>query len=129
MRFDIEESFLDDQSNGWNVQKSQIRSVWDLSRRWFIVAIATLFVTAQGIQVVTDNKRRWVDTHWSRGNSYFRIGWDWLKTAVMTGWHIICRVSFSSNRDADPVVVSRQHHEQQTYRFEFKVLTYAYDPD
>ncbi len=26
-RFDIEENFLDDQSNGWNVQKSQIRSV------------------------------------------------------------------------------------------------------
>ncbi len=26
LRFDIEESFLDDESNGWNVQKSHIRS-------------------------------------------------------------------------------------------------------
>ncbi|WP_293112090.1 hypothetical protein [Moorena sp. SIO4G3] len=32
LRFDIEENFLDDQSNGWNVQKSQIRSVPALSR-------------------------------------------------------------------------------------------------
>ena len=32
LRFDIEESFLDDQSNGWNFQKSQIRSVCELSR-------------------------------------------------------------------------------------------------
>lgn len=129
LRFDIEESFLDDQSNGWNVQKSQIRSVCDLSRLWFILAIATLFVTAQGIQVVADGKRRWVDPHWFRGNSYFRMGWDWLKAAAVSGWSIVRNVSFSSNQDPDPVVVSRQHHEQQTYRFEFKVLTYAYAPD
>jgi hypothetical protein len=32
LRFDIEESFLDDQSNGWNIQKSEIRSVCALSR-------------------------------------------------------------------------------------------------
>ncbi|WP_293085661.1 hypothetical protein [Moorena sp. SIO4A1] len=27
LRFDIEEAFLDDQSNGWNIQKSEIRCV------------------------------------------------------------------------------------------------------
>jgi hypothetical protein len=36
LRFDIEETFLDDQSNGWNVQKSGIRSVSALSRLWLI---------------------------------------------------------------------------------------------
>ncbi|WP_293037428.1 transposase [Moorena sp. SIO1F2] len=46
LRFDIEENFLDDQSNGWNVQKSEIRSVSALSRLWFILAVATLYVTA-----------------------------------------------------------------------------------
>jgi len=47
LRFDIEEAFLDDQSNGWNLQKSEIRSVCALSRLCFILAIATLYVTAQ----------------------------------------------------------------------------------
>jgi hypothetical protein len=32
LRFDIEEAFLDDQSNGWNLQKSEVRSVCALSR-------------------------------------------------------------------------------------------------
>ena len=47
LRFDIValasrrvENFLDDQSNGWNVQKSELRSVCALSRLWFILAVA-----------------------------------------------------------------------------------------
>jgi hypothetical protein len=92
LRFDIEENFLDDQSNGWNVQKSELRSVCALSRLWFILAVATLYVTAQGVEVVKSGKRRWVDPHWFRGNSYFRIGWDWVKTALETGWRLIRRV-------------------------------------
>ncbi|MEM9093154.1 MAG: transposase [Cyanobacteria bacterium P01_F01_bin.53] len=129
LRFDIEESFLDDQSNGWNVQKSQIRSVCDLSRLWFILAIATLFVTAQGGQVVANKQRRWVDPHWFRGNSYFRIGWDWLKASALNGWHIIQNVTFFSHRDPEPAIVSRKHHEKHAYRLEFKVFTYDYAAD
>jgi hypothetical protein len=79
LRFDIEENFLDDQSNGWNVQKSQLRSVCALSRLWFILALATLYVTAQGVEVVESGKRRWVDPHWFRGNSYFASGGTGLK--------------------------------------------------
>jgi len=51
-------------------------------------AIATLYVTAQGVEVVATGKRRWVDTHWFRGNSYFRIGWQWVKTALECGWQL-----------------------------------------
>ena len=39
LRFDIEENFLDDQSSGWNVQRSIIRDVCALSRLWFILAV------------------------------------------------------------------------------------------
>ncbi|XHX75904.1 MAG: hypothetical protein RBJ76_15790 [Stenomitos frigidus ULC029] len=46
LRFDIEGNFWDDQSNGWNVQKSANRSVPALSKLWFILAVATLDVTA-----------------------------------------------------------------------------------
>ena len=71
LRFDIEESFLDDQSGGWNLQKAEIRSVCALSRLFFILAVATLYVTAQGVDVVASGQRRRVDPHWFRGNSYF----------------------------------------------------------
>jgi uncharacterized protein (UPF0128 family) len=48
MGFDIEENFLDDQSSGWNLQRSEIRDVPALSRLCLLLAIATLYVTAQG---------------------------------------------------------------------------------
>jgi hypothetical protein len=38
----------------------------------FIMAVATLFATSQGLAVVDGGHRRWVDTHWFRGNSYFQ---------------------------------------------------------
>ena len=95
----LQENFLDDQSAGWNVQRSMIRDVCALSRLWFILAIATLYVTAQGVEVVLAGKRRWVDTHWFRGNSYFRIGWDWVKAALLNTWKLLHDVTFSSNQD------------------------------
>ncbi len=129
LRFDIEEAFLDDQSNGWNMQKSQVRSVCALSRLWFILALATLYVTAQGTEVVETGKRRCIDTHWFRGNSYFRIGWDWIKTALFNGWQLIRQVRFTSNHDPEPVIASRLQHAKRTFRLEFKVSTFQYSPE
>ena len=128
MRFDIEENFLDDQSNGWNMQKSEVRSVCALSRLWFILAVATLYVTAQGLAVVESGKRRWVDPHWFRGNSYFRIGTEWVKAASEHGWRLIRHVRFTHNRDPEPAMASRKQHDQRTYRIEFKIRNhYAAD--
>lgn len=127
LRFDIEENFLDDRSAGWNVQRSMIRDVCALSRLWFILSVATLYVSAQGVQVVDSGKRRWVDTHWFRGNSYFRIGWDWVKAALLNGWKLICSVTFSSHHDPTPAIASVKQHEQQFYQLEFQVKTYSYD--
>ena len=59
LRFDIEALFKDEQSSGWNLRKSEIRSVCDLSRLCFILVLATLYVTAQGVDVVEQGKRRW----------------------------------------------------------------------
>ncbi len=125
-RFEIEEAFLDDQSNGWNLQKSQIRSLCALSRLWFLLAIATLYVTAQGVEVVASGKRRWVDPHWFRGNSYFRMGWDWVKAALEQGWTLIERVLFTHNRDPYPAMASRKQYQQSTYQIEFKIHTYSF---
>ena len=126
LRFDIEENFLDDQSNGWNIQRSEIRSVVALSRLWFILALATLYVTAQGDAVVASGRRRWIDTHWSRGNSYFRIGWEWVKASWQKGWELICQVRFISNHDPQPAIASRKQDEKYRYRFEFQIQTFSY---
>ena len=129
LRFDIEEGFLDDQSNGWNLQRSEIRSVTDLSRLWFILAVATLYVTAQGLAVVASGRRRWVDTHWFRSNSYFRIGLEWAKAALVNGWQLIQQVVFTSHRDPEPAIASRQQHYKKAYRLDFKVITVKFLPD
>ena len=126
-RFDIEETFLDDQSSGWNIQKSELRDVCALSRLWFILALATLYVTAQGVTVVESDNRRRVDTHWFRGNSYFRIGWDWIKAALINGWQLLKTVILTSNQDPDPAMASRKQHETRLYRLEFQVQKFIYD--
>lgn len=122
-RFDIEENFLDDQSSGWNLQRSEIRDVPALSRLCFLLAIATLYVTAQGVELVESGKRRWIDTHWFRGNSYFRLGWDWIKAASLNGWSLIHQVRFTSDRDPEPAMASRTQHEHRLYRLEFTIQT------
>lgn len=129
LRFDIEETFLDDQSSGWNLQKCEIRSVCDLSRLCFILAVATLYVTAQGVEVVEAGKRRWVDVHWFRGNSYFRIGTDWVRSALIDGWRLIQQVHFFSNNDPEPAMASRRQHLKKAHRLEFQPLTVSLLPD
>ena len=129
LRFDIEELFKDEQSSGWNLQKSEIRSVCDLSRLCLILALATLYVTAQGVTVVEQGKRRWVDTHWFRGNSYFRIGLDWVQAALLDGWQLVKRVLFRSNNDPQPAMASRIQHEKRAYRLEFQSRTIHFQPD
>lgn len=129
LRFDIEEAFRDDQSGGWQLQSSKLRSVCVLSRLFFILALATLYVTAQGLEVVHSGRRRWVDPHWFRGNSYFRLGIEWVRSALFHGWRLIQRVVFFSHSDPDPAMASRLQHLQDSYRLEFQVYSVSYFPD
>lgn len=121
LRFSIEENFLDDKSNGFELESSCLRSAPALSRLCLVLAMTTLFLTAQGVEVVTAGERRRVDPHWFRGSSYFKIGWNWIKMALNRGWSIISAVSFTTNQDLDPAKASRLQHEQQAYRIQFVV--------
>lgn len=129
LRFDIEEAFRDDQSGGWQLQSSKLRSVCVLSRLFFILALATLYVTAQGLEVVHSGRRRWVDPHWFRGNSYFRLGLEWVRSALFQGWQFIRRVIFLSHFDPDPAMASRPQHLQRSRCLEFQVYSVSYFPD
>jgi hypothetical protein len=101
-RFAIEENFLDDKSNGFQLESSLVRDADALTRLCFVLAVATLYLVAQGTQVVVQQKRRWVDPHWLRGNSYLRIGWQWVKTALTRGWELFTTLHLSGTPDPEP---------------------------
>ena len=92
LRFDIEENFLDDKSNGFQLEASLIRSAHALTRLCLVLAMTTLYLVAQGTEVVKQGKRRWVDPHWFRGQSYMKIGWHWVKLALSQGLDLITHV-------------------------------------
>ena len=79
LRFDIEESFLDDKSGGFQLESSELFDVHALTSLGFIMASATLYLVSCGLVVVARGLRPFVDTHWQRDISYFQIGWCWIK--------------------------------------------------
>ena len=65
LRFQVEESFLDLKSNGFNLEASRLREKFALSQLCGVIALTMLFLVLQGVQV---------DAHWKRGMSYLKIG-------------------------------------------------------
>jgi hypothetical protein len=57
LRFDIEENFLDDKSNGFQLESFQIRDPAVLTRLCLVLAVATIFLVSQGTQVVERGDR------------------------------------------------------------------------
>ncbi len=124
-RFDIEEEFLDEKSNRFQLEQSLIRSSIALSRLCLVLAVATLFLTAQGEQVVASGKRRWVDCHWYRGNSYLQIGWSWVRAALHRQWQLFHTLCLNGQSDPEPALASRKALQKQLER-EFTVKSYSY---
>jgi hypothetical protein len=126
LRFDIEENFLDDKSNGFQLESSQLRSPGALSRLCFVLAITTLYLVAQGAEVVKQGKRRWVDPHWFRGSSYLKIGWNWIKTALVKGFDLITRLLLTGEPDPEPAMSSlTQYRSQPQPCFSIEFASYA----
>ena len=125
-RFDIEENFLDDKSNGFQLEASLIRSAAALTRLGLVLALTTLYLVAQGTEVVQQGKRRWGDAHWFRGNSYLKIGWNWVRSALSKGWTLLTRLSLNGEPDPDPARASRnQYARDPGPAFKVKFVNYA----
>jgi hypothetical protein len=123
LRFDIEENFLDDKSTGFQLEASLIRSAHALTRLCLALALTTLYLVAQGTEVVKQGKRRWVDPHWFRGQSYMKIGWHWVKLALSQGLDRIEHLHVSRACDPAPAMASKrqyQHVCQTRFAFEFQ---------
>ena len=126
LRFDIEENFLDDKSNGFQLESSLLRSAAVLSRLCFLLAITTLYLVSQGTEVVKQARRRWVDPHWFRGSSYLKIGWDWVKAALTKGFALITWLHLSSDPDPEPAMASRtQYRSRPPLQFSVQYACYG----
>jgi hypothetical protein len=107
-RFDIEENFLDDKANGFQLESSLIRSATALERLCLVLALTTLYLVSQGTEVVTQGQRRWVDSHWFRGQSYLKIGWKWVERALSRGYELVTRLYLAAEADPEPAMASRR---------------------
>jgi Transposase DDE domain len=123
LRFDIEENFLDDKSNGFDLESSRLRSAPAISRLCLVIAMTTLFLTAQGLAATDSGYRRFVDPHWFRGLSYLKIGWNWVNSALTKNWDFFSSYLFTSNIDPDPAIASSKQYLHKLYRIEFSAST------
>jgi len=113
LRFDIEENFLDDKSNGFQLESSLIRSAKALERLCFVLAMTTLYLVSVGTSVVKKGERRLVDPHWFRGSSYLKIGWNWVHYALNRGYELITSVYLSGEPDPEPAMASKKQDEKR----------------
>jgi hypothetical protein len=115
LRFDIEEGFLDQKSNGFQWESSRLRDRHALRRLCLVMAIATLILISQGSQVVAEGQRRRVDPHWFRGHSYARIGADWIRRALARGLPLMSRLTLTTAVDPEPARASRKQPESTAW--------------
>jgi hypothetical protein len=108
LRFDIEENFLDDKSNGFQVESGKLDDAKAIERLFLLIAVATLHFTSVGVGVVKLKKRRWVDTHWDRGMSYLKIGWTWLRQQFRRRWPVLTPFQLDPTPDPEPAIASRR---------------------
>jgi hypothetical protein len=125
-RFDIEENFLDDKSNGFQLEASLIRSAPALERLCLVLAVSTLYLVSQGVHIVETGQRRRVDAHWFRGSSYLKIGWNWIRRALSRKEKLLNHLVLSPKPDPEPAMASRkQHYERTQPRFYLEVRDVA----
>jgi len=125
LRFDSEETFLDDQANGFQLESSLIRSAQALERLCGVLAITTWYLVAQGTDVVTQGKRRWVDAHGFRGQSDLKIGWHGVKLALSRGYELMTSLSLPAEADPTPAMASKIQYQRQPQLFFALEFQYA----
>ncbi|WP_421658191.1 hypothetical protein [Leptothermofonsia sp. ETS-13] len=90
-----------------------------------MLAVTMLLLSVQGQHVVMSGKRRWVDVHWKRGNSYVRIGWNWLRGCLHKDWALFPSIELQGRRDPAPAIASKKQAQRQPKR-EFTVQSYQF---
>ncbi len=108
LRFDIEETFRDEKSGGYQLQTSRLATPDALERLLLILALTTLYLTSLGTGVVQADKWRWVDPHWGRGLSYLQLGWRWRRQQTQRGWQAFAPFRLDPAPDPLPLLAPRR---------------------
>lgn len=117
LRFDIEESFLDDKSAAFQLESSEVRTAEVLTRLLLVLATATLYLVSTGTAIVAMQRRHLVDTHWRRGLSYLQIGWRYLTRALMSALPLLSFPWLETTPDPEPVFASNAQARTPTVAF------------
>lgn len=80
-------------------------------------------MTVQGHQVVKTGQQRLVDCHTFRGNSYLRLGWEWVKSLLYRGWRLFSTLFLYRDVDPDSAIAS-QKQAQKSFEREFRVRNF-----
>jgi len=88
-RMDIEQSFRDDKSGGFDLAHTRLQHAERLERLLLAVAIATLWCHELGEQVLAQGEacRREIDPGHERELSLFQLGLRWLKRCISVAMH------------------------------------------
>jgi hypothetical protein len=111
-RFDLEENFVDDTSNGFPLESSLLRAATALERLGLVLALTTLSLVSPGTEVSTQGQRRWVDPHGFRGQSDLKIGGKWVERALSRGYELVTRWYLSAEIDPEPAMASRRQAQK-----------------
>lgn len=114
-RMDIDESFLDDKSGGFQLEDSRLPDADSVSRLLLVMAVAALYLVSLGTFVVERDQRHAVDPHWGRGLSYFQIGWRSLRWHLAQGRPLPLLFRLSFQPDPDPVTLPRSRRKPPSW--------------
>ncbi len=88
-RFGIEEGFLDEKSNGFDLEASRVRNTESLDRLIGVTTLATVLLVQLGIEVVDKDMRKRVEPRFQRGSSMLKLGWKAVKTMFGKDWEAL----------------------------------------
>lgn len=118
-RFRIEEGFLDEKSGLFGLEDSKVRDAPSLERLVTVLAVATLLLVSEGIEVVQRGDRRVVDPHWRRALSYLKIGLRAVHYALSRGQALFTRLTLQGGPDPEPPGQRKRAHAPPQTTLEF----------
>ena len=125
LRFRLEEEFLDEKSNGFGLEDTRLQGAAALSRLCLVLAVTTLYLVAQGSEVVKRGKRREVDPHSARGSSYLKIGWRYLRRFLSgVPYPLLSILRLTGEPDPEPAMASKTQHAKR-HRQRFDLLNFG----
>ena len=125
LRFRVEEEFLDVKSGGFGIEETRLQGATALTRLCLVLAVATLYLVAQGSEVVRQGRRRELDAHHQRGSSYLKLGWRYLRRflAGVPGYPLLNKLWLTGESDPEPAMASKVQHARRC-RQRFNLLDF-----